>query len=215
MTAKAYTEPIANDTEATVTQLYGRCSMRLFTVFTLAAAAAVVLAAPPAIADTNEAVKFDPARMWECPQADGSSIYTNKERAGCKLLALKELSVVPSLDQMPTYRSPYAAMPSSDMPYSMDRASRGQTVPGWAQDWHSSIASTGGSIQTEVCSLYGEWINLVQKTRGGFFYGTDPSYGGDLTGRNQRGTSFSFYDNARYQTLSRFFGTGFVPVGCQ
>jgi len=101
------------------------------------------------------------------------------------------------------------------MQYSMDRAPWGQTVPGWAQDWHSSIAWTGGSIQTEVCSLYGEWINLVQKTRGGFFYGTDPSYGGDLTGRNQRGTSFSFYDNARYQTLSRFFGTGFVPVGCQ
>ncbi len=194
--------------------------MRPFTVFTLAAAAALVLAAPPAIADTNETVKFDPARMWECPQADGSSIYTNKERPGCKLLALKELSVVPSLDQMPTYRSPYAATPSSDMQYSMDRApvgmpTRGQTVPGWAQDWHSSIAWTGGSTQTEVCSLYGEWINLVQKTRGGFFYGTDPSYGGDLTGRNQRGASYSFYDNARYQTLSRIFGTGFVPVGCQ
>ena len=119
--------------------------MRPFTVFTLAAAAALVLAAPPAIADTNETVKFDPARMWECPQADGSSIYTNKERPGCKLLALKELSVVPSLDQMPTYRSPYAATPSSDMLYSMDRAPRGQTVPGWAQDWHSSIAWTGGS----------------------------------------------------------------------
>ena len=189
--------------------------MRPFTVFTLAAAAALVLAAPPAIADTNETVKFDPARMWECPQADGSSIYTNKERSGCKLLVLKELSVVPSLDQMPTYRSPYAATPASDMSYSMDRAPRGQTVPGWAQEWHSSIAWTGGSIQSEVCSLYGEWINLVQKTRGGFFYGTDPSYGGDLSGRNQRGASFSFYDNARYQTLSRIFGTGFVPVGCQ
>ena len=104
--------------------------MRPFTVFTLAAAAALVLAAPPAIADTNETVKFDPARMRECPQADGSSIYTNKERAGCKLLALKELSVVPSLDQMPTYRSPHAAKHPSDMLYSMDRAPRGQTVPG-------------------------------------------------------------------------------------
>ena len=55
--------------------------MRPFTVFTLAAAATLVLAASPAIADTNETVKFDPARMWECPQADGSSIYTNKERS--------------------------------------------------------------------------------------------------------------------------------------
>jgi hypothetical protein len=183
------------------------------------AAAAIVLA-QPAIADTDDTMKFDPARMWECTQADGSSMYTNKERAGCKLMTLKELSVVPSLDQMPTYRSPYAATAPQVMPYTLDRppgviGARGQMVPGWAQDWYSSIAWSGGSIQTEVCSLYGEWINLVQKTRGGFFYGTDPSYGGDLTGRNQRGASFSFYDNARYHALSRIFGTGFVPVGCQ
>jgi hypothetical protein len=193
--------------------------MRPISTFSLVAAAALALAASSALAETTETVKFDPSRMWECTQADGSSMYTNKERAGCKLMVLKELSVVPSLDHMPTYRSPYAAAPS-DMPYSMDRAQaglamRGQAVPGWAQDWHSSIAWSGGSAQTEVCSLYGEWINLVQKTRGGFYYGTDPSYGGDLTGRNQRGASFSFYDNARYHALSRIFGTGFVPVGCQ
>ncbi len=194
--------------------------MRPISTFSLVAAAALALAASSALAETTETVKFDPARMWECTQADGSSMYTNKERAGCKLMVLKELSVVPSLDHMPTYRSPYAAAPSSDMPYSMDRAQagtamRGQAVPGWAQDWYSSIAWSGGSVQAEVCSLYGEWINLVQKTRGGFYYGTDPSYGGDLTGRNQRGASFSFYDNARYHALSRIFGTGFVPVGCQ
>ncbi|HEX6950310.1 MAG TPA: hypothetical protein VF127_11995 [Nitrospira sp.] len=194
--------------------------MRPFTAFTLIAAAALVMAAPPAFADTHETVKSDPARMWECPQPDGSSIYTNKERAGCKLMVLKELSVVPSMEHMPVYRPPQAATPAADMPYSMDRgpagvATRAQTVPGWAQDWYSSVAWTGGSVQTEVCSLYGEWINLVLKTRGGFFYGTDPSYGGDLSGRNQRGASYSFYDNARYHALSRLFGTGFVPVGCQ
>ena len=191
--------------------------MRPFFTLTLVTAAALTMAAPQGFAETTETVKFDPARMWECTQADGSSIYTNKERAGCKLMVLKELSVVPSLDQMPTYRSPYATAPSSDMPYSMDRAPAAmptRTVPAWAQDWYSSIAWSGGSVQTEVCSLYGEWINLVQKTRGGFYYGTDPSYGGDLTGRNQRGASFSFYDNARYHALSRIFGTGFVPVGC-
>jgi len=189
--------------------------MRPFTTFSLVAAAAVVMAATPVIADTTE--KFDPARMWECTQADGSSIYTNKERAGCKLMVLKELSVVPSLDHMPTYRSPSAAGPSSDMPYSMDRASAAmptRTVPGWAQDWYSSVAWTGGSVQAEVCSLYGEWINLVQKTRGGFWFGSDPSYGGDLSGQNQRGASYSFYDNARYATLAKLFGPGFVPVGC-
>jgi hypothetical protein len=89
----------------------------------------------------------------------------------------------------------------------------GQTVPDWAKDWHATIASSG-SVQAEVCSMYGEWLHLVQKTRGGFFYGTDPSYGGDLSGRNQRGASYSFYDNARYLTLSKVFGPGFVPIGC-
>ncbi len=83
----------------------------------------------------------------------------------------------------------------------------GQTVPDWAKDWHASIASSG-SVQAEVCSMYGEWLHLVQKTRGGFFYGTDPSYGGDLSGRNQRGASYSFYDNARYITLSKIFRAG-------
>ena len=191
--------------------------MRPLNIFICAGTAALVIAGIPAFADTDESVRFDPARMWECPQPDGSSMYTNKERAGCKLMAMKELSVVPSLDHMPTYRSPHAAVPSSEIPYLGDRAPAAmptRTVPGWAQDWYSSIAWTGGSVQAEVCSMYGEWINLVQKTRGGFFYGTDPSYGGDLSGRNQRSASFSFYDNARYQTLSRIFGTGFVPVGC-
>jgi hypothetical protein len=76
---------------------------------------AVVLAAPPAIADTNEAVKFDPARMWECPQADGSSIYTNKERAGCKLLALKELSSCPFVGPDADVSVALCCDPSSDM----------------------------------------------------------------------------------------------------
>ena len=190
--------------------------MRPFTTFSLVAAAAVVMAATPVIADTTE--KFDPARMWECTQADGSSIYTNKERAGCKLMVLKELSVVPSLDQMPTYRPAPSPTPHPELSGYMDRMPRGagggvQQIPDWARDWHASLASSG-PIHAEVCSLYGEWINLVQKTRGGFWFGSDPSYGGDLSGQNQRGASYSFYDNARYLTLAKLFGPGFVPVGC-
>ena len=144
-------------------------------------------------------------------------MYTNKERAGCKLMALKELSVVPSLDHMPTYQSPHVGTSRPEIPYLGDRAPAAmptRAVPGWAQDWYSSIAWNGGSIQTQVCSMYGEWMNLVEKTRGGFFFGSDPSYGGDLSGRNQRGASYSFYDNTRYHTLAGIFGAGFVPVGC-
>lgn len=190
--------------------------MRPFTCFSLVAAATLVMVAAPAFSET-ETGKFDPARMWECPQPDGSSIYTNKERAGCKLMALRELSVVPSLDNMPTYRPALATAPRYDIPAPSDRyqgmTGEVQHVPDWAKNWHASVVSSG-SNQAEICSLYGEWLNLVQKTRGGFFFGTDPSYGGDLSGQNQRGASFSFYDNARYYTLAKLFGPGFVPIGC-
>ena len=181
------------------------------------AATIFTLSSTPAFSDTTTA--SDPLVMRECLQTDGSALYTNKDLPGCKLMTLKQLSVVPSLDNMPTYRPTMAAAPHYDIPPHADRnqtamTGGGQTVPDWARDWHASLASSG-SVQAEVCSLYGEWIHLVQKTRGGFFYGTDPSYGGDLSGRNQRGPSYSFYDNARYITLSKLFGPGFVPIGCQ
>jgi hypothetical protein len=180
------------------------------------AAMILTLSATSAFSDTT--IRFDPLLMRECSQADGSTLYTNKDLPGCKLMTLKELSIVPSLDNMPTYRPIVATAPHYDIPPYPDRdqagmTGEGQTVPDWAKDWHASVASTG-SMQAEVCAKYGEWLHLNEKTRGGLFYGTDPSYGGDLSGRNQRGASYSFYDNARYHTLSKIFGPGFVPIGC-
>lgn len=172
----------------------------------------VVFSAGPAFSDTQPGS----GTTWECSQADGSSMYTNKERAGCHAMTLKPLSIVPDLENMPTIpRATTTAAPHYEVPPYQDRAPSmgGQNVPDWARDWHASIA-TSGSGQEEVCSLYSEWMHLVQKTRGGFFFGSDPSYGGDVTGRAQRMPSYSFYDNARYIALSRMFGTGFVPVGC-
>ncbi len=153
---------------------------------------------------------------WKCPQADGSSIYTNKEKTGCEAMVLKPLSVVPNLENMPTTpRTTTTSEPSYEVPYYQERnpGTGGRQVPDWARDWYASNTSSG-SAQAEVCSLYMEWIQLVQKTRGGMFFGSDPSYGGDISGRAQRTPSYSFYDNTRYIALSRLFGTGFVPVGC-
>jgi hypothetical protein len=180
------------------------------------AATTLVLSSTPVLADTT--IASDPFLMRECLQADGSALYTNKDVPGCKLMTLKELSVVPSLDDMPTYRPTVATAPHYDIPPYPNRdqtgtTGGGQTIPDWGKDWYAGIALSG-SVRAEVCSLYGEWLHLVQKTRGGFFYGTDPSYGGDLSGRNQRGASYSFYDNARYITLAKLFGPGFVPIGC-
>ena len=179
-------------------------------------ASALVMSFAPSVSAEAPPPAPGPAETWECPMADGSSVYTNKERAGCREMMLKPLSVVPSLDHMPTTpRSSAVVAPHFDMPSQYDRASAtgARTVPDWARDWYASIAP-GGSPQEEVCALYSEWLHLAQKTRGGFYFGSDPSYGSDPSGRNQRGASQSFYDNARWKGLSRIFGMGFVPVGC-
>jgi len=186
-----------------------------FTHVMLSVSAMVLLYALPVSAEAP-APPPEPADMWECPTADGGSMYTNKERAGCRELLLKPLSVVPSLEHMPlASRSLPSGAPHYDMPSYLDRPSGmdGQNASDWARDWEMSMAS-GGGVQQEVCGLYSEWLHLAQKTRGGLFHGSDPSYGGDPTGRNQLGASYSFSDNARWVALSKIFGTGFIPVGC-
>jgi hypothetical protein len=165
--------------------------------------------ASPAFSDTTPPPES--SHTWECPQADGTVVYTNKEKPGCRAMALKPLSVVPSLDDMPLIpRS--IGVPSHRAPTAQDGpTSSTQQAPDWAKDWHASATGSRG----DICGLYWEWVRLNEKTRGGFFFGSDPSYGGDPTGRNQRGASYSFYDNARYMALNRIFSTGFIPVGCQ
>lgn len=189
--------------------------MRLTDTSLFLAATLAFTASPSAWAD-NPPMAIEPTTTWECQQADGTALYTNKEKAGCRPMTLKPLSVVPNIEHMPVIPRTIAAGPHYQTPSYSDRSPGGtqQTVPDWARDWRAGLAP-GDSVQEEVCLLYSEWLSLVQKTRGGFFYGTDPSYGGDVTGRNQRGPSYSFYDNARYMGLSRMFGTGFVPIGCR
>lgn len=176
------------------------------------AAILAVFSAAPASSDASSGSDT----TWKCTQADGSLLYTNKEKTGCEAMALKPLSVVPDLENMPTTpRTSTTHESQYEVPYYQERTSGmgGRQVPDWARDWYASNTSSG-SVLAEVCTLYMEWMQLVQKTRGGMFFGTDPSYGGDITGRAQRMPSHSFYDNARYIALSRLFGTGFVPVGC-
>src|SRR4029077_21192963 len=150
-----------------------RCSMKP-THLLMIATTTLVLSSTSVFADTKTG--FDPFLMREYHQADGTALYTNKDLPGCKVMTLKELSVVPSLDNMPTYRPTVAAAPHYDTPPYVDRRQTGmtgggQTAPDWAKDWYASVAQSG-SVQSEVCSMYGEWLRLVQKTRGGFFYGT-------------------------------------------
>lgn len=186
--------------------------MRLIRISFLSAVILMVVSTGAAFGDTLSG----PTVTWQCPQTDGGSLYTNKERDGCHAMALKPLSVVPDLEHMPTTpRALTTGAPHYETSPYQDHSSGmiERQAPDWARDWHAGVAPSG-SVQQEVCSLYSEWMHLVQKTRGGFSFGSDLSYGGDITGRNQLGPSYSFYDNVRYITLSRLFGTGFVPVGC-
>lgn len=178
------------------------------------------LTASLTLAPNVQAVESSAVEMWECPSPDGTTLYTNKERPGCQPKALHPLSIAPSLSDtlLPpsTAGSTYQPAPrmkdfSYDTPIG---ALRNLTqIPDSGRDWYAGN-SAGGSVQAEVCSMYMEWIQLTQKSRGGIYFGTDPSYGGDPTARNWYSPSYSYYDNARYVALSRIFGAGFIPIGC-
>jgi hypothetical protein len=167
-----------------------------------------------------QAVESSDVEMWECPGPDGTALYTNKERPGCQPKALRALSIAPSLPD--TSLSPSSGgstyqPPPKTKDFSYDTpigALRNMTqVPDSGRDWYAGNIA-GGSVQGEICGMYMEWIQLVQKSRGGTFFGTDPSYGGNPTAHNWYTPSYSYYDNARYVALSRIFGAGFIPIGC-
>lgn len=167
----------------------------------------------PVFADEPQSA--DPLGMWECPQTGNATLYTNRERVGCRKIELKPLSVVPPRPEFPAnLLHPMVTVPdvegSPQIPPPAPAHSR--NVPDWAKGWYANNTSDA-PVQTEVCSLYSEWLQLVQRTRGGFFFGSDPSYGTDPSGRNYLPTN-PFWDNARYGALARIFGAGFVPIGC-
>jgi hypothetical protein len=146
--------------------------------------------------------------VWECPQPDGISIYTNRERPGCQAMSLRPLSVVPSLPPLAGPPAPLSPDAALSAPTDVARQ-----IPDWGKEWYANIAPSRAAHE-EVCALYSEWLHLNERTRGGFFFGTDPSFGSDPSGYHRRGPSYSFYDNARWVALAKIFGTGFVPVGC-
>ena len=180
-----------------------------------------ILCASVLLAPDVQASESSPVEMWECPGPEGTILYTNKERPECQPKELKALSIVPSLPEtvfppsansLATQSGPRAKEFSYDTPIGAVRNL--SQIPDFGQDWYAGLTA-GGSVQAEVCSMYMEWIHLNQNSRGGFIFGTDPSYGGNPTARNWYAPSYSFYDNARYVTLSRMFGAGFIPIGCR
>lgn len=175
-----------------------------------------LLGATTAPTFADEPLPPDPMGMWECPQAGDAPLYTNRERPGCRKMELKPLSIVPSptdlpaLRQQPTLMVPEIERPAVVLPPSPTHS---RNVPDWAKGWYASN-TTDASVQTDVCSLYSEWLQLIQRTQGGFWFGSSSSYGSDPSGRNYDIRGDSMWDNRRYLALTRIFGAGFVPIGC-
>jgi hypothetical protein len=65
--------------------------MQLLSTLLLSAGMVILLPTAPSLADTLDASDV----VWDCPQADGTSRYTNREGAGCHAMMLKPLSAVP------------------------------------------------------------------------------------------------------------------------
>ncbi len=88
----------------------------------------------------------------------------------------------------------------------------GQTLPDWAKDWHASVASSGPfKLKSAPCMENGSTSFRI--VAGSF---TEQTLRMAETFREEiSGVDYSFYDNARYITLSKHFGPGFVPIGCQ
>ncbi len=157
----------------------------------------------------------DPMGMWECSQPGEVPLYTNRERDGCRKMDLKPLSTVSPLPDSPSRLQRTLPMgPAGDHPGPIEPAppAHSRNIPDWGKDWYAHNSSDA-SVQSEICVLYSEWLQLVQRTRGGFYFGTDPSYGSDPSRRNFA-SSNPFWDNARYVSLANIFGRGFVPIGC-
>lgn len=72
--------------------------MKWTCVALFSAAILVMSAIAPAVVQASEELD----RMWECPHADGVTLYTNKERAGCQAMTLKPLAVFPDSSTMRT-----------------------------------------------------------------------------------------------------------------
>ena len=76
--------------------------MKQIYVSILSAAVLGMCSIAPAVAETSEELET----IWECPQPDSITLYTNKERAGCHAMTLKPLSVFPDLATMRKHPRP-------------------------------------------------------------------------------------------------------------
>ena len=128
------------------------------------------------VVDDSPDELFLATAIWVCP----GNVFSGEEKPGCTPFQEDRGSVTiePTTPSIP---GPVPAPPIAPS----DRF-RGRKAPA------SSMDTEPASVNTQLCTLYKEYINLELKTQGGFKFGdTDES--------------------ERWQTLKRLFQTSPVP----
>lgn len=86
-------------------------------------------------------------QMYACNYVDGSIMYTNKDTKGCHAVKMPELSIVPSYVDQHLGTPPKHVVNKNEPPYS--------------DEYVEPVAD-------RVCNLYREWMDIYDKTKGGF-----------------------------------------------
>lgn len=123
-----------------------------------------------------------------CPQADGSVLFTNKKVVNekCAPVHLPELSTVPSRNagHLPNV-APHVSNPYRDkeIPKEVELLIEG--------DQSMKFDPKGPqTVRDQVCDLYGKYLDLSLKTRGGLYY------------------------SDKTAPLLSLFGGGYIPLDC-
>lgn len=124
--------------------------------------------------------------MYACVDAQHQTVYTNKEVKGqtCTRLHLPQLSTVPA------YQGSAHLVPPAP-PLSTHTPIQDYPLVVRERQTYEIHPSVGHNVASQVCDLYGKWLDLNLSTRGGFYY------------------------NNLTAPLMTMFGGGYIPMECR
>lgn len=126
--------------------------------------------------------------IYACVDAQHQTVYTNKEVKGqtCTRLHLPQLSTVPN------YKTSQPAPPSVPLSsHSTNSPIQDFPLVVGERQTYEIHPSVGHNVASQVCDLYGKWLDLNLSTRGGFYY------------------------NNLTAPLMTMFGGGYIPMECR
>lgn len=126
--------------------------------------------------------------MYRCVDAQNQTTYTNKDLKGytCTPLFLPPLSVVPDRSSTPS-----VPPVSSWVPPAQDYENQDPPLVAGPHQTYQINPTVGHNVASQVCDLYGKWLDLNLATRGGLYY------------------------NSLTAPLMTMFGGGYIPMECR